>query len=243
MAESRTARSHPGAKGGVLSRVLQVLSRLLAWLAFSLLLSIVLEWLGMVYWWPEEGIAHSAAMLEYEIALVESELDHSLLVEEPKGLVLDARDHVRALLERTGVTGFVHWAIARPGPATRSWPARVHRIVHPVSHFLLAAVQVIQLFAVRLAILTLAIPAFVLLGAVGLIDGLVARDLRRRGAGRESSFVYHHARAAIPPLLLLPFVTYLALPVSLHPGWIVLPAAGLTGLAVALAARSFKKYL
>lgn len=243
MADRRATRTHPGAKGGVLTRIFQTLSRLLAWLAFSLLLSIVLEWLGMVYWWPEKGLAHSAAMLEYEIALVGSELDHSLLVEEPQDLVLDARDRARALLERTGVTGFVHWAIARPDSATQSWPARAHRIIHPVSHFLLAASQVIQLFAVRLAILTLALPAFVLLGTVGLIDGLVARDLRRRGAGRESSFVYHHARAAIPPLLVLPFITYLALPVSLHPGWIVLPSAGLMGLAVALAARSFKKYL
>ena len=43
------------------------------------------------------------------------------------------------------------------------------------------------------------------------------RDLRRRGAGRESSFVYHHAGAAIAPLLL-PFITYLALPVSPAPG-------------------------
>ena len=243
MAERHTARTHPGEKGGALTRIFQVLSRLLAWLAFSLLLSIVLEWLGMVYWWPEAGTAHSAAMLEYEIALVESELDHSLLMAEPADWVLDARDHAQALLERTGVTGFVHWAITRPDPATRSWSARVHRIVHPVSHFLLAALQVIQLFAVRLAILVLAFPAFVLLGAVGFIDGLVARNLRRRGAGRESSFVYHHARAAIPPLLVLPFITYLALPVSLHPGWIVLPGAGLTGLAVALSARSFKKYL
>lgn len=101
----------------------------------------------------------------------------------------------------------------------------------------------VQLFAVRLAVLALAVPAFVLFGVVGLIDGLVQRDLRRRGAGRESSFVYHHARAAILPLLLAPFIAYLALPVSLHPGWIVLPAAMLAALAVALAARSFKKYL
>lgn len=227
----------------MLTRLVRGLSRLLAWLALSLVLSIVLEWLGMVYWWEEQGLAHSAAMLEFEIALVESELTHSLLVDEPAGLVLGARDRVRALLECTGVAGFVHWAAARPSGASRGWAAHLHRIAHPVSHFLLAALQVMQLFAVRLAVLVLALPAFVLFGCVGLIDGLVQRDLRRRGAGRESSFVYHHARAAIPPLLVAPFIAYLALPVSLHPGWIVLPAALLAGLAVALAARSFKKYL
>ncbi len=227
----------------MITRLVRGLSRLFAWLVLSLVLSIVLEWVGMVYWWEEQGLAHSAAMLEFEIALVESELTHSLLVDEPADFVLRARDRARALLELSGVAGFVHWAAARPAGASRGWTAHLHRIAHPVSHFLLAALQVMQLFAVRLAVLALAVPAFVLFGGVGLIDGLVQRDLRRRGAGRESSFVYHHARTAIPPLLVAPFITYLALPVSLHPGWIVLPAALLTGLAVALTARSFKKYL
>ena len=243
MANLHTARTHPGARAGVLTRLARSLSRLFAWLALSLVLSIVLEWVGMVYWWEEQGLAHSAAMLEFEIALVESEFTRSLLVDEPAGFVLGARDRAQALLELTGVAGFVHWAAARPAGASRGWHSYLHRIAQPVSHFALAALQVMQLFAVRLAVLALAIPAFVLFGCVGLIDGLVQRDLRRRGAGRESSFIYHHARAAIPPLLLAPFITYLALPTSLHPGWIVLPAALLTGLAVALAARSFKKYL
>lgn len=218
-------------------------SRVLAWLALSLVLSIMLEWLGMVYWWEQQGLAHSANMLEFEIALVESEFTHSLLIDEPVDFVLGARDRVRALLELTGVAGLVHWAASRSSGASRGWAAHLHRIAHPVSDFGLAALQVLQLFAVRLAVLALAVPAFVLFGVVGLVDGLVQRDLRRRGAGRESSFIYHHARASIPPLLLAPFITYLALPVSLHPGWIMLPAALLTGLAVALTARSFKKYL
>ncbi|MYB88995.1 MAG: TIGR03747 family integrating conjugative element membrane protein [Proteobacteria bacterium] len=182
-------------------------------------------------------------MLKFEIALVESEFTRSLLVDEPAGFVLGARDRVQALLELTGAAGFVHWVASRPSGASRGWTAHLHRITHPVSHFLLAGLQVLQLFAVRLAVLALAIPAFMLFGVAGLIDGLVQRDLRRRSAGRESSFIYHHARAAIPPLLVAPFIVYLALPVSLHPGWVVLPAALLTSLAVALAARSFKKYL
>ena len=243
MADSHTSRTHPGTRGGLLTRLARGLSRGLAWLLASLVLSIVLEWAGMVYWWEEQGLAHSADMLEFEIALVQSELTHSLLVDEPAGWVLGARDRARALLEFTGVAGLVHWAAAQPDPASRGWASHLHRIAHPVSHFALAALQVMQLFAVRLAVLALAIPAFVLFACVGLIDGLVQRDLRRRGAGRESSFIYHHARAAIPPLLGAPFIIYLALPVSLHPGWIVLPAVLLMGLAVALAARSFKKYL
>ncbi len=49
---------------------------------------------------------------------------------------------------------------------------------------------------------------------VGLVDGLVRRDIRRFGAGRESGFIYHRARAGLIPLAVLPWVAYLALPVS-----------------------------
>ncbi len=78
---------------------------------------------------------------------------------------------------------------------------------------------------------------------VGLIDGLVRRDVRRFGAGRESGFIYHRAKASLMPIAVLPWVTYLALPISVHPLLILLPSAALLGLAVSLTAGSFKKYL
>jgi integrating conjugative element membrane protein (TIGR03747 family) len=52
---------------------------------------------------------------------------------------------------------------------------------------------------------------------------LVRRDLRRWGGGRKSSFVYHYAKKAAMPLILMARVLYLALPFSLHPSWINLP--------------------
>ena len=76
-----------------------------------------------------------------------------------------------------------------------------------------------------------------------LVDGLVRRDVRGFGAGRESGFVYHRARASLMPLAVLPWVTYLALPVSVHPLLILLPSAALLGVAVCIAAATFKKYL
>ncbi len=45
------------------------------------------------------------------------------------------------------------------------------------------------------------------------------------------------------PLAVLPWVIYLALPVSVHPVAILLPAAVLLGIATDVAAGSFKKYL
>ena len=103
--------------------------------------------------------------------------------------------------------------------------------------------QVTQVFSVRLAILTLATPVFMLFSLVALVDGFVKRDLRRWGGGRESSFVYHWAKRSALPLLVLSWVIYLALPFSLHPTFIVLPFAVLFALSVAVTASTFKKYL
>jgi len=87
------------------------------------------------------------------------------------------------------------------------------------------------------------LPLFLMAAFVGLVDGLVRRDIRRFGAGRESGFIYHRARASLMPLAVLPWVTYLALPVSVHPLLILLPSAALLGIAVDIASASFKKYL
>ncbi len=99
------------------------------------------------------------------------------------------------------------------------------------------------MFAVRLAVLTLATPVFGLFTLVALVDGLVRRDLRRWGGGRESSFVYHYAKKAATPLIIMAWVLYLALPFSLHPSWIILPFALAFALAVTITASTFKKYL
>ncbi|WP_102005400.1 TIGR03747 family integrating conjugative element membrane protein, partial [Pseudomonas amygdali] len=107
----------------------------------------------------------------------------------------------------------------------------------------LAALYTTLVFCVRLVILTLAIPLFVMTAFVGFVDGLVRRDLRRFGAGRESSYLYHKARATMVPLVIIPWSLYLALPFSVSPLLVLLPCAALLGLAVSITASSFKKYL
>lgn len=86
-------------------------------------------------------------------------------------------------------------------------------------------------------------PVFLLFSLLALVDGLVQRDLRRWGGGRESSFVYHYAKKAALPLVVLAWITYLALPFSLHPTFVVMPFAMLFALSVAVTASTFKKYL
>jgi len=72
--------------------------------------------------------------------------------------------------------------------------------------------------------------------------GLVRRDIRRFSACRESGFIYHRAKARLIPLAVLPWVTYQALPVRVTPGKIMLPSDVLLGVAVFIAATTFKEY-
>ncbi len=52
-----------------------------------------------------------------------------------------------------------------------------------MAEFVIAMMQVTQVFSVRMAILTLAMPIFLLFSLLALVDGLVQRDLRRWGWG------------------------------------------------------------
>lgn len=109
--------------------------------------------------------------------------------------------------------------------------------------YLLAALFTVFTFVVRLTVLSLAMPLFLLAVLTGMVDGLMRRDLRKFGADRESSFIYHRAKRTLLPLTISPRVIYLSLPWSLNPNWVLLPYAGLLGCMVALTMATFKKYL
>jgi integrating conjugative element membrane protein (TIGR03747 family) len=116
-------------------------------------------------------------------------------------------------------------------------------IYAPVAAYLLAAVTITEVYAVRLAVLLLATPVFLLTGIVGLTDGLIERDRRRFGGARETGFIYHHAKRLVAPSVAVAWVAYLAWPTSVHPNRVILPAALLFGLSLAVAAATFKKHL
>ena len=59
-------------------------------------------------------------------------------------------------------------------------------------------------------ILFLSMPLFGLMIITGMVEGLVRRDLRRYGAGYESSFVCHHAKRFIKPAQYGPCMLYLS---------------------------------
>ena len=115
--------------------------------------------------------------------------------------------------------------------------------VYPLQDEIRLAMLRAQISGVRLAILMGAAPLFVLIWALGLVDGLTQRTIRRACAGRESSSMYHRAKFFQFAGLAMGAMVYLMWPVSIRPEWIVIPLALLTGLLSRVQWTYLKKYL
>ena len=244
MAEAVADPRRQAVQQGLISKSLTAVAKVIQWLLFSLLFSIIIEWAGMVLWWSEEGLDHSSTMLIKEISYIDTDFKRSVVTSDPARFAKRFADNTyHYLFEVTRFVDFIRWVSPQPTTDEQGVRPTLHKAYHPIAEFVIAMMQVTQVFAVRLAILSLAMPVFLLFSLVALVDGLVQRDLRRWGGGRESSFVYHYAKKAALPLVVLTWVTYLALPFSMHPTFVILPFATLFALTVAVTASTFKKYL
>jgi len=244
MAETPSPRAprEPGKEPGFVGKLLRLPFRLAWLLLVSLLLSLLLEYLGLAFFWPEEGFRHSQAMFSSELRWLGGHFRRSLMTGDPGQTTATLLHGAYECLFVQ--SGFVEFSQNAPLKAQgKGMVALASRLYLHIQDYALASLYVTLTFLVRLAILVLSIPLFVLAILVGLADGLMYRDLRRFGAGRESSFIYHRSKKLIVPLLLMPWVIYLSSPVSLYPHFVLLPCAFLLGLAVCITAATFKKYL
>lgn len=229
-------------RAGLISGTLELCLRLLGLLFASLLFSILLEFVGMLWFWPDQGWHHSHAMWLTELGWISSHFKSSLLVQEPAQATAKILEHLN------------DWVVLRSGWAQSdahlkllsreaSLQGQLAQAYVAGQDYLLATLFTVFTFVVRLTVLTLATPLFLLAVLTGMVDGLMRRDLRKFGADRESSFVYHRAKRTLLPLILCPWVIYLSLPWSVNPILVLLPCAALLGWMVAITATTFKKYL
>jgi integrating conjugative element membrane protein (TIGR03747 family) len=243
-----TAQREQVRQQGLLAGIITMPFRFFGVLCGSLLLSILIECVGLHFLWPEQGWHHAQEMLSNELNQFSDTFSRSALIQEPGRtvhlVVLHTYDW---LFVKSGLLDWIKGASAqasapshKPGLDFRHYLGLFY--VH-LEGYLIASAYTVLVFVVRLLILCLAMPMFFMAAFVGFVDGLVRRDIRRFGAGRESGFIYHRAKASLMPLAVLPWVIYLALPISVPPLAILLPSAIALGIAVDLTSGSFKKYL
>lgn len=168
------------------------------------MLAIALEWLGDAFFWRNACASHSEQVLQVTWQW------WRVSAGAPVWLVEDL-DIVRGKLQQ-GIAALVH---SLNGQRGLFWTETITTVIRCA---LSSAGNVTLTFLLRLAILLQALPLFALAIIIGLIDGLVRRDLRRFGAGHESGFVYHHARRMISSSLAATGLVWLTVPFFLVPG-------------------------
>ncbi|MBS3048840.1 TIGR03747 family integrating conjugative element membrane protein [Enterobacter mori] len=193
------------------------------------MLAIALEWLGDAFFWRNTCASHSEQALQATWQWWRDFAGAPVWLVEDLALTSDTLQQ--------GISALVHLLNGQSG---LFWTKAVTTVIRCA---LLSAGNVTLTFLLRLAILLQALPLFALTITIGLIDGLVRRDLRRFGAGHESGFVYHHARRMIASSLAATGLVWLAVPIFLVPEHVFIPAAAGIGLAVSMTGGSFKKYV
>lgn len=193
------------------------------------MLAIALEWLGEAFLWRNTCASHSEQVLQATWQWWRDFAGAPVWLLQSLTLVSDKLQQ--------GIAALVH---SLNGQSGLLWTDTVTTVIRCS---LLSVGNVTLIFLLRLSILLQALSLLALTIIIGLIDGLVRRDLRRFGAGHESGFVYHHARRMISSSLIATGLAWLAVPVFFEPEFVLAPGAVVIGLISSLAFSAFKKYL
>lgn len=209
----------------------------------SLAVGTAIEWVGMHMWWKDQGVRHSRDMVAEDLGYL-AEYRRSLLTHDTVAFAASWADTAARVARATGVVFLIKKGSEPPPAGAAKGQGRTQQLLRSIAPYLVAMVYVWQDAFIRLAIVYLALPAFVLAFLIGLVDGLGRRDIRKWCGGRESSFVYHHAKRLLWPAFTFGFFVYLTWPTGgFNPAWAVLPFCAASACTVSVMAATFKKYL
>lgn len=247
MSEANTSNQnvHPADKRGVITHTFGFIFRIIGVLLFSAFISILVEWAGMAWWHSDEyqGYQHAKQMFHTEMGYLNSSVEGGAI---ESAAAIKANEYVKATINFVLIdSGFAGWIKQSyvVMPNDNDVVAFLKGIQSNIYDYLIAMLYTLMTFTVRVSILVLSLPLFLVFGIIGFVDGLMQRDIRRFTGEHESSFVYHIAKGFAVPFIVMSWIFYLAMPVSVHPNWIVTPFAALFAYAVYIATSKFKKYL
>ena len=209
----------------VITKPFSVFIGLIKWLGFALLFSIIIELIGITFIWSNEGSNHAKELLDYDLRFLSSTMQDSLTSIQPKDYIFN---HVQWLSQMSADYGLNQY---------------MNQLQNNAREYAFAVYYICLSFLIRTMILFYSMPLFILIGMVGFVDGVVARELRRWGGGKESSWLFHRFYALVPVLCILPWVIYLGVPLKIHPNSIVVPTALITAMMIFFSTKTFKKYM
>ena len=210
----------------------------------SVFIGTALEIVGLYTLWPAQGAAHARQHVDQDLGYI-AQFPRAVLVPDTVAFAREMADWARWPFDKLGVPVLIQRAADSKPNATRGRAAEaVRRGYLEMLRWVEVFYYVAQDTAIRLSVAIFAVPAFCLAMLVGFVDGLVQRDLRKWCGGRESSFVYHHAKNYTGWFLTGGFALYLAWPFhGFNPTYTVLVLTILVAISLSVTVAAFKKYL
>jgi len=196
-----------------------------SWMFMAIVISILIEWIGMVFWW-ESG--HAQSMLQHEISYLAQFSQNSLLSIHPAVM---AQTFIKS------VNDVYAWA------RLPQWLPWIEQHLSIVYLAVSSAIDVTYMMCIRVVTIVFTLPVFLLWFMVAAIDGLSERDIRKYEGGLESSFVYHKVKPFIVPAIALSCGLYLTLPFSMNPALFFLVPQLILFTATFWTCATFKKFL
>jgi integrating conjugative element membrane protein (TIGR03747 family) len=218
---------------------------------FAWFVGMMIEIIGSFTIWRDLQEGHAQQIVQQDLSYI-AQAPRSLLVRDTVGWSERLVSAVRLPYERFGVIGWYERQQVRNEQEAQGIThdiqhnaARANRSLQTLlSRWAITSMYVLQDVLLRLSVAAFAAPAFILACLVGVVDGLVRRDLRRWGGGRESSFVYHHAKRYTAWALTGGFGLYLAWPFgNFNPAYMVIVFTVLVAFSMSTTVASFKKYV
>lgn len=208
----------------VVGTLLKGTATMFVWMVVAAILSVIVEWTCMWFEvWDARGALHSQQMLN-------TERQYLLSAIEAVPFIKDKNEFVNYSMRVSTIEAGLYLGIASEYFAG-------------TYEYALASVNVLMVFVARLFVLSLSLPAFIVFGTVGVVRGLVARDLRKWGGGRETSGTYHLALRFLPDVTVGLWAIYLAMPISINPFLIVGPVVIAFAMVMSQLTYRFKKYV
>lgn len=229
--------------------------------------AVLVEWAGMALGiWTLPGADHARQTLIDDISYLNADFTRSLFGQSPvelAGLAAQSasewvakgieRMHLAELYQQfrtegMGIFSKLRWpgltgerAAALSVPAT-GLVVTPEMAMQAFFQYFDAALYSIQTVVVRIVVALLTLPAYVLIALACLLDGVVARDIRKFTAANESAFAYHRYRPWAKRFFVVGWYLYIAWPSSIHPNVIFIPSALLCGWAIYNTGKWFKKF-
>lgn len=230
--------SPPKQKNGVISFGLGLVIKGIEWLLVCMVLPLIITMTLLVFKGRVTGLIYFQGLFHDELFWLKTIITQT---RDGQGLLEWILQSIKFL--QTATTSFT---------TLNNMPATLHyALFKKLAIFICpllvaygsALLLTLQLTLLRIATVLLFTPLFLILGSIGVIDGLIQRHLRRINGGRESALVYHHTRNAVLPILFISTGLYVILPFRLPPLLFLLTGAMAFAICLFFTTKTFKKYL